>query len=151
MIHRLMPKVDYGFDQWSVVSFVIKKHLVYLFMVKQCIYLVISCTSCKHIFTFCDLGINLQIFSYFWIFCWPYIQRELKRKGKFWEGSKSLDQTQFETNDSSLTISSNLLYFKFSKSRYRTLEIMNVSILRRNKVDIALASYVMKPLKSTYL
>ena len=28
---------------------------------------------------------------------------------------------------------------------------MNVSILRRNKVDIALASYVMKPLKSTYL
>ena len=28
---------------------------------------------------------------------------------------------------------------------------MNVSNLRRNKVDIALASYVMKPLKSSYL
>ena len=28
---------------------------------------------------------------------------------------------------------------------------MNVSNLRRNKVDIALTSYVMKPLKSTYL
>ena len=39
--HRLMSRVDYGFNQWSVVSFVIKKLYVYLFMVKQCIYLVI--------------------------------------------------------------------------------------------------------------
>ena len=38
---RLVSRVDYGFDQWSVVSFVIKKFFVYLFMVKQCIYLVI--------------------------------------------------------------------------------------------------------------
>ena len=37
---RLVSKIDYGFDQWSVVSFVIKKHLVYLFMVKEFIYLV---------------------------------------------------------------------------------------------------------------
>ena len=27
--------VDYGFDQWSVVSFIIKKLFVFLFMVKQ--------------------------------------------------------------------------------------------------------------------
>ena len=58
---RLMSRVDYGIDQWSVVSFCIKKLYVYLFMVKQCIYLVILMYACKHIFTFYDLGINLQI------------------------------------------------------------------------------------------
>ena len=35
---RLMPRVDYGFNQWSVVIFVIKKLYVYLFMVKQYIF-----------------------------------------------------------------------------------------------------------------
>ena len=38
--HQLLSTVD-GFNKWSVVSFVIKKLYVYLFMVKQCIYLVI--------------------------------------------------------------------------------------------------------------
>ena len=33
---------DFGFDQWSVVSFVIKKLWVYYFMMKQCMYLVIQ-------------------------------------------------------------------------------------------------------------
>ena len=32
-IHRLMSRVDYGFNQWSVVSFAMKKLYVYLFMV----------------------------------------------------------------------------------------------------------------------
>ena len=36
-----MSKLDFGFNQWSVVSFVVKKLYVYLFMVKQCTYLVI--------------------------------------------------------------------------------------------------------------
>ena len=39
--HQLMSRVDYGFNQWSVVSFVIRKLYVYLFTVKQCIYLFI--------------------------------------------------------------------------------------------------------------
>ena len=39
--HRLMSRVDYGFNHWSVVSFVIKKLYVYLFMKKQFRYLVI--------------------------------------------------------------------------------------------------------------
>ena len=39
---RLVSRIDYGFDQKSVVSFVIKKLFVYQFMVKQCIYLVIQ-------------------------------------------------------------------------------------------------------------
>ena len=64
----------YGFNQWSVVRFVIKKLYVYLFIVKQylfmCTYLwynlqLYSCTSWTYIFTFYDLGINLQILSYF--------------------------------------------------------------------------------------
>ena len=39
--HRLMSRVGYSFDQWAVVSFVIKKLYVYIFLVKQCMYLVI--------------------------------------------------------------------------------------------------------------
>ena len=39
----LVSKIDYGFDQWSVLSFVIKKFFVYLFMKEwECIYLVIQ-------------------------------------------------------------------------------------------------------------
>ena len=39
--HQLISRVDYGFNRCSVVSFVIKKLYVYLFMVKQCTYLFI--------------------------------------------------------------------------------------------------------------
>ena len=39
--HRLRSRVDYGFNQWSDVNFVIKNLYLYLFMVKQCICLVI--------------------------------------------------------------------------------------------------------------
>ena len=39
--HKLMSRVDYGFNQCSVVSFVVKKVYVYLFMVKQCTHLFI--------------------------------------------------------------------------------------------------------------
>ena len=35
---RLMSTVDYGFDQWSVVYFVVNKLCVYLIMVKQYIF-----------------------------------------------------------------------------------------------------------------
>ena len=73
--NRLVSSIDYGFDQWSAVSFVVKKLFVYLFMVKACIY---RCTSCKYVFTFYELGISLNnIFLYFRIFCWPCTQREL--------------------------------------------------------------------------
>ena len=63
-----------------------------------------------------------------------------------------------KANGISLTISSNLLYFNFTKSRQKTLyEVTlenlrhNVSDLRRNNVSIALANYVTKQLKSIYL
>ena len=39
--HRLRSRVDYGFNQWSDVNFVIKNLYLCLFMVKQCICLVI--------------------------------------------------------------------------------------------------------------
>ena len=147
--HRLMSRVDYGFNQWLVVSFVMKKFYVYLFTDGETVYILLySCTSCKYIFTFYGLKINLQILSYFWIFCWPYTQRELYTKAKFLEDSKSQDKAQFKNRRH---ISSNLLYFNFTKSRWKTLETMNILNLRRNKADIALASYVMKSLKSTCL
>ena len=56
-----------------------------------------------------------------------------------------------KTNDIGLSISNNSLYFNFTKSCWKTLETINVSNLRQKKVDIALASYVMKLLKFTYL
>ena len=36
--HRLMSRIDYGFNQWLVVSFVNKKLYVYLSMVKLYIF-----------------------------------------------------------------------------------------------------------------
>ena len=36
--HRLMSSVDYGFNQWSVASFLIKQLYVYIFMMKLYIF-----------------------------------------------------------------------------------------------------------------
>ena len=121
----------------------------YLFMVKQCIFLVILMYFMQIYFHF--LFENLQILSYFWIFCWPYSQRELYRKAKFWEDSKSPVRPNLKTNDIGLIINSNLVYCNFTKSRYKTLETMSDSNLRRNKAINALVSYVMNLLKSAYL
>ena len=70
--HRLMSRVDYGFNQWSVVSFVIKNLYVYLFMVKQCIYLVILMYSMQIYFLvlwsgnkFTDIVVFLNFFFFF--------------------------------------------------------------------------------------
>ena len=41
-IPRLVFMANYVFDQWSLVRFVIKRLFVYLFLVKQCIYLVVK-------------------------------------------------------------------------------------------------------------
>ena len=85
---RLVSRIEYDFGQWSVVSFVIKK-IVYLFMVKECIYLVIQMYFMQiYIFTFYDLGINLQIFLCFRIFCWRWykeIQNYEKIQNSVWK------------------------------------------------------------------
>ena len=64
-IPRLMSRVHYKYFMCT-----------YLWWNSVYIYLY-SCTSCKYIFTFFDLEINVQILSYFCIFCWTYTQREL--------------------------------------------------------------------------
>ena len=94
--HRLMSRVDYGFNQWSVVSFVIKKLYVYLFMVKQCTYLFILMYFMQIYFHLLWSENKSTNFVIFLNFCWPYTQRELYRKAKFWEDSKSQDKSQFE-------------------------------------------------------
>ena len=60
---RLVSRADYGFDQWSVVSFVIKKLFVYLFMVKQCIYLVVQMyiTKFTNFVVFPNFLLNLNV------------------------------------------------------------------------------------------
>ena len=94
--HRLMSRVDYGSNQWSVVRFVIKKLYVYLFMVKQCIYLVIMMhfmQICVHLlwsgnkFTdFVELRNFLSTLHATWIIKKSEILRKLNGQ----------DKTQFE-------------------------------------------------------
>ena len=58
-------KTDYGFDQWSVVNFVIKKLFVYLFMVKECIYLVMQMYFMQIYFYFLWFGNKFTDFCVF--------------------------------------------------------------------------------------
>ena len=142
-----MSRVDYGFDQWSVVSFVIKKLCV----------LIYGETVQTHV-------LHANIFSPFMI--WEYIYRFCRISEFFVDPTRNVNYKEKQnsekiqrvkirlsskTNDVSLTISSKLSYFRFTKSRQKTLETMNVWNLSRNKVDIALANYVMNPLTSNYL
>ena len=108
--HWLMSRVDYGFNQWSFVSFVIKK----------CTYL------------WWNSGIYLVILMYFMQIYFHYLWSEIYRFCRISEffvdltrnvnyiekqnSEKNQDKTQFE-NKLSLIISSNLLYFNFTKSR----------------------------------
>ena len=108
-------------------------------MMKQCIYLVIQMYFMQIYFTFYDLGIYLQILLNY------------KGKQNFEKIPRANIRLNLKVNDLILTISSNLLYFNFAKSRQKTIDTMNVSNLRRNSVNIVLGNYLMKPLKSTYL
>ena len=69
------------------------------------------------ILTFYDLGINLKIFLYFRIFADP--TRNMNYKGK--ENSEKIQRVKvrfiLKANYISLTISSNRLFFNFTKSR----------------------------------
>ena len=104
--HRLMSRVDYGFNQWLVVSFVIKKLYVYLFMVKQCIYLVILMYFMQVYFHLLWCASKFTDFAVFLNFSSTLNAALIIKKSKI-----------LKTNDISLTISSNLLYFNFTKSR----------------------------------
>ena len=75
--HWLMSRVDYGFDQWSVVIFIIKKLYVYLFIVKQCIYLVTLMYFMQIYFQLSWAGNKFTDFVVFLNSLLPYTQREL--------------------------------------------------------------------------
>ena len=121
----------------------------YLFMVKVYIF---SCTLtlCKYIFTFYDLKIQrFCLISEFFVDPTRNVNYiEKQNSEKIHRVEISLD---LKTDDISVIISSNLLYLNFTKSRQKTLEAIHDSNLRRNKANLELVSYVMKPLKSTYL
>ena len=96
----LLFTVYYGFDQWLVVRFVIKKVFVYLFLVKLYIF---SYTDVLHIFIFYDLGINLQIFLYFRIFADPTCDVNYKRKQNSEEIQRVKIRLNLKANCKSLT------------------------------------------------
>ena len=79
---RLVTRIDFGFDQCSVVSFVIKK-LFFQFIYGERVY-ILSYTDVLHanIFNY-DLGINLQIFFVFLNFLLTINTTLTIRKEKF--------------------------------------------------------------------
>ena len=115
--HRLMSRVDYGFNQWPVVRLVIKKLHMYLFMVKQCTYLVILMQFMQIYFHLFWFGINLQILLYFWIFVDPTPNLNYQEKQNSEKIQRVKKRLSLKTNDISLTISNNILYSNFMKSR----------------------------------
>ena len=143
-----MSRVDYGFNQWPVVSVIIKK-CIYLW--RNSVYIQLySCTLCRCIFTFYDLKIyRFCRISEFFVDPTRNVNYIEKQNSEKIQRVKI--RLNLKTNDISLIISSNLLCFNFTKSRQKTSETINDSNLRRNKVNLALVSYVMKPLKSAYL
>ena len=100
---RLVCKIGYGFGQWSGVSFVIKK-LVYLFMVKQCIYLVIQVYFMQIYFYFLWFGNKFPDFCVFPKFLLTL--RKVKNEGK--QNSEKISKLNFKAVNLSLTISSKL-------------------------------------------
>ena len=98
-IHRCTPslisQINYGFDQWSVVSFVIKKLSLYSFMVKECIHLVIQMFFMQIYFNFWWFGNKYTDFCLFPKFLltlhtrWNIKETKILRKLKTqFEGSK---------------------------------------------------------------
>ena len=86
---RLVSKTNYGFHQWAVVSFVIKKPFLYLFMVKECMYLVIKMYFMQIYFYFLWFGIKFTDFSVF-----PKILLTLHNR---WNIKESKIQWKFRT------------------------------------------------------
>ena len=110
---RLVSKIDYGFDQWSVVSFVIKKLFVYLFMVKECIYLAIQMYLMQIYFYLLWFGNKFTDFFVFSKFLLALHTRWNVNNVKFWENTKF----NLKAKNFSLTMRRNLLYFNFTKPR----------------------------------
>ena len=113
--HWLMSRVDYGFNQWSFVSFEVKKLYVYLFMVKQCIYLVILMYFMQAYFHLLWSGNKFTDFVVFLNFLSTLHAAWIIKKSKKIQRVRM--RLSLKTNDVSLAISSNLLFFNFTKLR----------------------------------
>ena len=83
---------------------------------KQCIYLVILMYLMQIYFHFL-WSENLQILLYFWIFVNPARNMNYLDKQNSEKIQRVKIRLNLKTNDISLIISSNLLYFNFTKSR----------------------------------
>ena len=109
--------VDYGFDQWSIVSFVIKK-LFCVIIYGETVY-IFSYRDVLHGNIFLPFMVLEQIyrfFLYFRTFVDP--TRNVNYKGK--QNSEKIQRVKvrlnLKANYVSLTINRNLLYFNFTKS-----------------------------------
>ena len=113
--HRLMFRLDYGFNQWSVVSFAIIKLYVYLFMAKQCMYLVVLMYFMQAYFHLLWSGNKFTDFVVFLNFLSTLHAAWIMKKSK--KIQRVRIRLSLKTNDVSLAISSNLLFFNFTKLR----------------------------------
>ena len=96
---RLVSKTDYGFHQWAVVSFVIKKPFVYLFMVKECMYLVIKMYFMQIYFYFLWFGNKFTDFCVFPKFLLTIYTRWNIKESKILRKSKTrFESSQFKSD-----------------------------------------------------
>ena len=127
---------DYGFDQWSFVSFVIKKLFVYLFMVKECTYLVIQVYFMQIYFYFLWFGNKFTDFCVFPKVLnlhtrWNTKESKILRKFK-----TQFEGRQFKSDYEQQTF---VLYLYEVNLENPGNNVLNLSL---NNVDIALANYV---------
>ena len=111
--HRLMSRVDYGFNLWSIV--LLSRNFMCIYLWWNSIYLVI---------------LHANIFSPFMI--WKLIYKFFRISEFFVDPTRNVNfiekqnsgkiqivkiRLNLKTDDISLIITSNLLYFNFTKSR----------------------------------
>ena len=114
-----------------------------------CLY---RCTPCKYIFTFYNLGINLQVLLHFRIFCWPDTQCELWRKAKFWEDSRSQDdKTQLEGKQYKSDYEQQSFVLQLYEVTLENLRNYECFEFKSTNINIASANDVIKRLKSICL
>ena len=128
---------DYGFDQWSFVSFVIKKLFVYLFMVKECTYLVIQVYFMQIYFYFLWFGNKFTDFCVFPKFLLTLHTRWNTKESKILRKFKTqFEGRQFKSDYEQQTF---VLYLYEVNLENPGNNVLNLSL---NNVDIALANYV---------
>ena len=117
---RLVSSIDYDFDQWLVVNFPIKTPFYVFIYGKKCIclfihmcfmqiyfYLLWFCNKIRHFFVFTIFLLTLHNVSY-----------EVKQSSEKIQ-KVNMIKLNWRTSNVKVSMSSNLLYFNFTKSRFR--------------------------------